>query len=154
MTEEKRIILNKIDELISKRRTELLKELPSIHEIEDGIIIRFFTEWDNCEDGDGIRYKKVPNLDNPDESVVFFYIPKGAFFDLKQRFYIGCITCLSGRIDITVENRTRLLDGYSKICVESAEVQGLALENTYLITTSNRLSWSEKTRKHQESAIA
>jgi len=154
MTEEKKIILEKIDALISKRRNELLKELPSIHEIEDGIIIRFFSEWNNCEDDENIRYKKVCNLDNSNESVVFFYIPKGAYFDLKQRFYIGCLTCFSGRIDITVNNKTRLLDGYSKICTESAEVQGLALENTYLITTSNKLLWSEETIKHREKALA
>lgn len=153
MTEEKRIILEKIDALISKKRAKLISELPSIHEIEDGIIIRFFTEWDNCIDGTDIKYKKIPNHDNPDESVVFFYIPKGAFFDLKQRFYIGCLTCLSGRIDITVDNQIRLLEGYSKICVESSEVQGLALENTYLIATSNRLTWSENTRKFQEARV-
>lgn len=150
MTEEKRIILDKIDKLICKKRAELINELPSIHEIEDGIIIRFFTEWDNCLDNTDIKYKKIPNHDNADESIVFFYIPKGAYFDLKQHFYIGCITCLSGRIDITVENNTRFLESYSKICVESAEVQGLALENTYLIATSNRLVWSETTRKLQK----
>lgn len=150
MTEEKQIILEKINELISKRRTELLKGLPSIHEIDDGIIIRFFTEWDNCEDDDGIKYKKLPNLDNPDESIVFFYIPKGAYFDLKQRFYIGYIICLSGRIDAIIDKNNRLLDCYSKICINSDEVQGLALENTYLITTSNKSVWSEKTRKYRE----
>jgi hypothetical protein len=153
MTEEKRIILEKIDKLICKKRNQLISELPSIHEIEDGIIIRFFTEWDNCEDDTGIRYKKILNHDNPDESVVFFYIPKGAYFDLKQRFYIGCITCLSGRIDITANSEIRLLEGYSKICIHSDEVQGLALENTYLITTSNRLEWSEKTLKHLKMII-
>lgn len=153
MTEEKKIILDRIDELISKKRAKLIKELPSIHEIDDGIVIRFFTEWDNCIDDSDIKYKKIINYDNSDESVAFFFIPKGTFFDLNQRFYIGCLTCLSGRINITVDNNTRLLENYSKICIESAEVQGSALENTYLIATSNRLVWSEDTRKFQESLI-
>lgn len=150
MTEEKKIVLDKINELISKRRTELLKELPSVHEVDDGVIIRFFTEWNACEDNTGIKYKKIKNHDNPDESVVFFYIPQGAFFDLKQRFYIGCMTCLNGKIDITSKNDKRLLESGYKICVDSDEVLGFALENTYLVTTSDRKAWSKETIKHVE----
>lgn len=143
------MILDKIDVLLNKRKAELLKELPSIHNVDDGIIIRFFTEWDNCEDDSTIKYKKIPNLDNPNESVVFFYIPKNAYFDLKQRFYIGWVTCLNGIIEIVTENKNRLLEGYSKICVDSDNVQGRAFENTYLLVTSNKLNWLEKTKEHQ-----
>jgi hypothetical protein len=149
MTEEKKMILDKIDVLLNKRKAELLKELPSIHNVDDGIIIRFFTEWDNCEDDNTIKYKKIPNLDNPNESVVFFYIPKNAYFDLKQRFYIGWVTCLNGIIEIVTENKNRLLEGYSKICVDSNNVQGRAFENTYLLVTSNKLNWLEKTKELQ-----
>ena len=143
------MILDKIDVLLNKRKAELLKELPSIHNVDDGIIIRFFTEWDNCEDDNTIKYKKIPNLDNPNESVVFFYIPKNAYFDLKQRFYIGWVTCLNGIIEIVTENKNRLLEGYSKICVDSNNVQGRAFENTYLLVTSNKLNWLEKTKELQ-----
>jgi hypothetical protein len=150
MNEQKRIVLNKIDKLLGKRRAELLKELPSIHEIDDGIIVRFFTEWDACEDDTGIKYKKIKNNDNPDESIVLFFIPEGAFFDLKQRYYIGCITCLNGGIDITINNNTKFLESGYKICIDSDEVQGLALKNTYIVTTSDRKKWSETTQKHVE----
>jgi hypothetical protein len=148
MTEEKKIILDKVNELIERKKTELLKSLPSIHEIDDGIIIRFFTKWDNCEDTDEIKYKKLNSLDDPDESVVFFYIPKDAYFDLKQRYYIGCITCLNGKIDITANNKTSLVESYSKMCVHSADVQGKAYENTYLLITSNRKDWGNDVREH------
>jgi len=150
MNEEKRIILDKIDTLLIKRTAELRKELPDVHEVNDGIIIRFFGEWDNCEDDDTIKYKVLINHDDLDESVVFFYIPKGARFELKQRFYIGCITCLNGAIDITTENGIKFLESYSKICVNSDDVVGKAFENTYLIVTSNRNDWSASTLEHQK----
>ena len=86
MTEEKRIILEKIDELIDKRKTELLKRLPSIHGIDDGIIIRFFTDWDDCINN--IKFKRVINDDNSDDVVIFYYLPKGAVVKLEKRDYI------------------------------------------------------------------
>jgi len=147
MTEERKIILDRVNELIEKRKVELLKSLPSIHEVDDGIIIRFFTEWDNCKDTNEIKFKKLNSNDNPDESVVFFYIPKDAYFDLKQRYYIGCITCLNGKIDITTNNKTILVESYSKICVHSADVQGKAYENTYLLITSNRKDWDDSVKE-------
>ena len=62
MTEEKQIVLNKIDTLLAKRTAQLRKELPDVHEVCDGVIIRFFGEWDNCEDDAAIKYKKIPNI--------------------------------------------------------------------------------------------
>jgi len=150
MIEEKKILLDKIDYLINKRTSELLEELPDVHEVDDGIIIRFFTDWDNCDDDDTIKHKIVKNHDNPDESVVFFYLPKDAVFDLKQRFYIGCMTCLNGKIIIEANDKIRVLENTMKICINSAEVKGRALENTYLITTSDRSEWSDETLKETE----
>jgi hypothetical protein len=148
MNEERKKLLNKVNELIETKKKELLEKMPDVHEIDDGIIIRFFTKWDNCEDTNEIKYKKLNSFDDPDDSVVFFYIPKDAYFDLKQRYYIGCITCLNGKIDITANNMTRLVEGYSKICVHSSNVQGKAYENTYLLITSNRKDWDDAVRQH------
>jgi len=148
MTSEKQLTLTKIDTLLQKRTAEMLNDLPDVNEVDDGIIIRFFAKWDNCEDDGVIKFKRIPNHDNPEESSVFFYIPKGAHFDIIHRFYIGCITCLNGAIDITANNETRLLENYSKICVDSDDVQGIAYENTYLVVTSDRNTWSDVTVKH------
>ena len=147
MTEEKQIVLNKIDALLQERRSEMIKELPNVHDVDDGIIIRFFTEWDNCADDDDIKFKKLDN-ENPDEVVVFFYIPKGASFEMEQRFYIGCMTCLNGRIDITSNGETKLLESYSKICINSDDVEGVAFENTYLVVTSDKKDWGRATIDH------
>ncbi len=147
MNEQKQIVLKKIDELLSKRRAEMLMEFPSIHEIDDGIIVRFFTEWDNCADNDQIKFKKLES-ENPDESVVFWYLPKGSSFELKQRFFIGCMTCLNGEMEVDVNDKIIFLKGYQKKCVNSEDVKANVLENTYLLTTSNRKVWSKTTQEH------
>jgi len=135
MTEEKQIVLNKIDTLLNKRKAELLKELPSIHEIDDGIIIRFFTEWDECHND--IKFKRIIDDSKPEEVILFYFLPKGAVIERKKRDYIKCIACLSGELEIIEEGETRYLTSYKKFCLETDEFQGVALEDTYVIT-SNR----------------
>ena len=147
MTEEKQIVLNKIDTLLNKRTAELFQELPSVHEIDDGIIVRFFTKWDNCVDDDEIKFKKL-EVENPDESVVFWYLPKGSSFELKQRFFIGCMTCLNGKLEVDVNGKIVFLEGYQQKCINSEDVNAKVYENTYLITTSNKKVWSETTNEH------
>lgn len=144
MNEEKKILLDKIGYLIDKRKLELVKELPDVHEINDSIVIRFFAEWDNCHDDKKIKFKKIVNHDNPNESIVFFFIPKDSYFELKQRFYVECITCLNGLIEITYNNKNQTLKSYSRICPNSDDIQGKAFENTYLIITSDKMNWFNK----------
>jgi len=136
MTEEKQIVLNKIDTLLNKRKAELLKELPDVHEVSDGIIIRFFSEWDNCNDNNYIKFKNIKNLDKPDEIVKLMFLPKYAVFELKKREYICCIMCLDGKLEIDTDGEIRIIEGFTKICIENNTFQGRALENTYIITTS------------------
>ena len=138
MTEEKKIILEKIDVLISKKKVELLKEFPSIHEVDDGIIIRFFTEWDNCINNGKIRFKKITNINDSGETVIFFYLPQGAYFEFKKRSFIKCVTCLSGRIKIDFRDKIMVLESFNKVYLEDDEFEGVALENTYLITTNKK----------------
>jgi len=136
MINEKKIALNRVNGLIQKKREELLKKFPSVHTIDDGVIFRFFTKWDNCDDNNTIRYKRIPNLDKPDEIVVLFYLPKNAYFELKKREYIGCMTCIEGKLELVFSDTIRFLEGGTKICLDSDVFEGRALENTYLITTS------------------
>ena len=132
---EKKELLSKINALIHKRKEALLGKLPTIHKIEDGIVIRFFSEWDNC-DSTNIKYRKIPNEDRPDEIIIFFYLPKGAYFELEKRDYIGFMTCLNGKLELSFDNKIRILNPYTKICLNSDTFEGRALENTYVITTN------------------
>lgn len=136
MTEEKRKLLDKINGAIRKKKEQLLKQLPIIHKIDDGVIIRFFTDWDNCNDNADIKYKKIVNQDNPKETLIFFYLPKGAFFEMKKREYINSIICLSGSLEIETNTQVRYLEKYSKVVMNNDIFQGKATENTYLVTSN------------------
>jgi hypothetical protein len=138
MSEEKQIILKKIDELIDKRKADLLKCLPSIHEIDDGIIIRFFSEWDNCDTNELIRFKKIVDADRPEDITIFYFLPKGAIVVLKKRDYIHCVACLSGKLELDIEGKKTVLTGFKKICFDTDEFQGIALEDTYVITSNKK----------------
>lgn len=136
MKDEKRELLDKINGQIDKIRNRLLDMFPAIHEIEDGFIIRFFTDWDSCDDNTKIRYKRISNLNNPDEKIIFFFIPKGAYIEHKKRDYIESITCINGQLELTMNNKLVVLDSYCKVRLEDNEFHGRATENTYLITSS------------------
>lgn len=134
MSEEKKIVLKRIDELITKRKSEMLKSLPSIHEIDDGIVIRFFTEWDEC--ANDIKYKRLIDDRNPDDISLFYFLPKGAIIERKKRDYIKCLGCLSGKIEIIEDDNTQILSAFKKICLEGDEFHGIALEDSYVITSN------------------
>jgi len=134
MTEEKRIILERIDVLIDKRKAELMKHLPSIHEIDDGIIIRFFTEWDDCTNN--IKFKRIIDNKRPEDITIFYFLPKDAIIVLKKRDYIHCVSCLSGKLELDINGEKSILTGFKKICFDTDEFQGVALEDTYVLTTN------------------
>lgn len=136
MTEEKRKILDKINSQLLKLTNDILSKFPAIHDIDDGFIVRYFTDWDACDDNTKIRYKRILNINKPEEKVVLFFIPKGAFLEHKKRDYVGCITCIAGELELVVNGETVYLDSYTKMCLETDEFHGKALENTYLITTN------------------
>jgi len=136
MTDERRIILDRVNALIDKRKAELLRGLPSIHEIDDGIIIRFFTEWDGCVND--IKYRKIIDENNPDDINIFYFLPKGAVIELKKRDYIHSIECLSGRFELNIDGESKLLTGFKKISFNTEEFQGIALEDTYVLTSNRK----------------
>jgi len=136
MNEERKQLFRKVNELIDKKKNELLKSLPNIHEIEDGIIIRSFYGWNNCEENHEIKYKKIPNINKPEESVYFYYFPKGSVLETKERKHINCITCLTGNIEINVNNEIHNLKAYNKILLGHNNFGCKILENTYIITTN------------------
>lgn len=149
MSSERKQLLEKIDKLIHNKKEILLTKYPNVHEVDDGIIVRFFALWDNCTEDNEIKFKKI-EAENPDESVVFWYFPKGSSFELKQRYYIGCMTCLNGKIEVEVDGKNIYLEGYQKKCINSEDVSAKIHENTYLITTSDKSAWSEITHVHTE----
>ncbi len=135
MNEERKKILEKVNELIDKRKSELLKKFPTIHELEDGFVVRFFTLWDDYNENNSVKFKKI-SCENDEEIAYFFYIPKDVFFEIKKKFYVGTITCLTGGLELEINGKTRYLESYNRINLKTNELMGKALEDTYVSTTN------------------
>lgn len=138
MNEDRKKILDKINDLIDKRKVELLQRFPHIHEIEDGIIIRFFTNWDNCTSNEHVKYKMIVDDDNPQDCTIFHFIPKNTVFEMEKRKYIRSLTCLSGKIDIKINDTLIHLIAFKKISLDTDIFSAIALEDTYIITSNKR----------------
>ena len=131
MNDNRKIILNKIDQLINKRQSELLNESPIIHEIDRGIIIHSFNKW---YDDDNFRSRKISNLNSSNSNIIYLYIPKGSYFEQKNHNTITII-CLNGIIELNVRNKYNNLNTYNKIDVNCEPFHGKAIENSYLQIT-------------------
>jgi len=137
MNEQKKQILDKINLLIEKRKTELLQRFPHIHEIEDGIIVRFFTNWENCSENEEVKYKTLVDKENPESVNIFHFIPKGTKFKLEKRQHIHTLICMSGNVDITTETGELIhVKAFSKTKLQSDTFSAVALEDTYMVTLS------------------
>lgn len=138
MNEQKAKILKKIDELIDKRRDELLKSFMSIHELNDGIVLRSFSEWDNCDDNKNIKYKLIPNRNDSEEIIIFSFLPKDSKMEFKTREYIQSLTMLSGRLELSDSDGISQINGYSKIVLNDNKFGCVALEDTYALTSNRK----------------
>lgn len=138
MNEDKQKILDKINVLIKQRESELLQRLPYyIHNIDDGFVVRFFTNWDNCARNEEILYKNIDDDDKPEDITIFHFIPKGTVLKLEKRDYIQSLICVSGKLKLIVNNETIFVDAFKKTTLKSNEFEGVSLEDSYVIT-SNR----------------
>lgn len=139
MTEERKKIIEKIHDQIKQKKKDLINALPVIHLIEDGIVIRFFSNWEQCEDDSKIRYIKI-DTENPNEKKYNFFLPKGTILDIKKREYAGCIMCLTGEMELEVnENLIRLIAPMER-CLESDVYCGRVLKDSYVVTHALPLS--------------
>lgn len=136
MTTERKELLVKINQLIDKRKKELLDKVPSVHEIDDGFIVRSFLQWDVADYNDTVKLKKLYNVDNPNETIMFYFLPKNTYIELRKRDYIYNIICLCGKLELNFDGTTKIIDGYTKTFIDTDTFDGYVFENTYIVTTS------------------
>lgn len=134
MNIEKQKILDKINFLIDRKESELLNALPSVHDIGDGIVVRFFNNWDSCFSNDEIKYREINDNKKPEDITVFHFIPKGTILKLEKRDYIQTIICVSGKLKLEVNNETIIIDAFNKTTLKSNEFKGESLDDSYIIT--------------------
>lgn len=133
MTPELKQAFEKAKQIIYNKKESLVGILPVVHELEDGILIKFFANWQSSE-VDEIKLKKISSLDNPDEKIFLGYVPKGIKVIARSNDYKECIICLDGHLIIDVEGDIREMTAFTKLCVDAnKKYNGEALINSYFI---------------------
>lgn len=135
-SDERKNVINDIKNAINKRKDFLLSQLPLIHTINDGIIIRFFYGWSESEHKN-VKYIEIKNNSEDKTKTYYFYLPKGSVFDVREHAYIEDIICLEGKIQLHYDDKTKILYSFSKESIPpKTKHYGIAIENTYLVVTS------------------
>lgn len=142
MNEEKQYLLNKINNLISVNTTKLLNRIPSVHEIDDGIIIRYFTDWGDCTVYGNVKFKKIINKNDLNDITVYVFIPKDTTLtdvnktNLNNEMSIESLICVSGELEIEIDGEIFVMVGSEKAEINQRTFTAIALKDTYLITLS------------------
>lgn len=138
VNDEKTRLINEIKDQINKRKNYLLNQLPIVHTINDGIIIRFFDEWEESEYED-VKYIEIENTNDEDEGIktYYFFLPKGSIFDIKEHTNIETMICLEGKMQIHYDDKVKMLNSYSRFTIpENTKHYGIAIQNSYMIVSS------------------
>ena len=133
MNTQKQKLLDKIHEQLQRKKEALRAKMPVVHKIDDGLVIRFFSDWEKCEDNTKVRYVEVES-DVEGEKIYKFYLPKGTNLDIKKREYAGCIICLEGHLVLDVEGELVVLTTNTKRCLSSDVFEGKVLKDSYVLT--------------------
>ena len=135
MNTQRQKLVNKIHEQLQEKKKKILDKIPAIHTIDDGLVIRFFDEWDKCEDDNKVVYKEI-DTDIAGEEITYFYLPKGTYLDFKERPYATSFLCLSGHVVLDVNGELINLTSQTKRSIDCSSYHGKVLKNTYIITSN------------------
>ena len=135
MTQERKDAFKKVKELISLKQEFFLNNFPIIHEIEDGLIIRFFTTWEDSKIYPGVKIRRIENKAiNKNEKILLSFIPKGTIFDSHSHNFKECFICLDGEMDIKIDDQMHILENFSKLTIDkNITHSAIAVKDTYLI---------------------
>lgn len=139
MTAEKDEIVKKVHQQISEKKRKLMNVLPLVHSIDDGIVIRFFTNWEQCDENSKIKYVKI-DTNNTKRKKYNFFLPKGTILDIRRRKYAGCIMCLVGELEFEVNGKVVHLKAPMERCLENDVYSGRVLKDSYVVTEALPLS--------------
>lgn len=134
MSEERLLLLERINDLIDKRKLDLLQRVPFMHEFDGGVIIQYFTDW--LDLFNNIKYKRIVNQFNDKDITTIYFLPKGVEFKLNGMPNISDIICVTGKI--TVNNDIMLTES-TKISLKWNEITLNCIEDSYVITLHNNL---------------
>lgn len=137
-TKEYKEKFSEVKKLIEKRKQSILEKLPVIHKIEDGIIIRFFSTWENKENTK-IKTKNIKSQDSDKDLIYLAYIPKNSYFDVEKHTYKETIITLDGQLELNIDGKLKILESFSKLSIKAqTKHSGKALKDTYLIVIGRK----------------
>ena len=132
MSDERLQLLERINDLIDKRKLDLLQRAPFLHEFDGGVIIQYFTDWSDLFNN--IKYKRIINQFNENDTTTIYFLPKGVELKLFDFDKISDIMCVTGKVII---NNDITLTQSTKIPVKENEIILNCIEDSYIITLYN-----------------
>jgi hypothetical protein len=119
--------------IIYEKKELMIDTFPVVHELEDGIVIKFFSKWEDSV-YDNIKIKKIANLNDTEEKIFLGVIPKGIKIKARSNDYMECFILLDGQLSIDIEGDYKMLDPLTKICVEPhKKYSGESYKDSYFV---------------------
>lgn len=144
MSTERKNIINEIKNAINKRKEVLLKKIPLVHTLNDGIVIRFFNGWEDSEHSD-IKYIQVKNYSPDDDKTYYFFLPRGSIFSVKKHDYEETLVCLDGKVQLHLGDEIRMMRSFSKHHIPpQTKHYGIAINDTYMLVSRKDVVKSRK----------
>lgn len=133
MSTERTNIINDIKNGINKRKEILLKKIPLVHTLNDGIVIRFFNGWEDSEYSD-IKFIEIVNSRLEDDKTYYFFLPRGSIFSVKEHEYEETLICLDGKIQLHIEDEVKMMNSFTKHHIPPQKKHyGIAMNDTYML---------------------
>lgn len=141
MTNELKEAFEKAKKIIYKKKELMVDSLPVVHELEDGIIIKFFSKWEYCE-CEKIKIKKISSLDDENEKIFLGFIPKGIKITASTNEFKECFILLDGEVSLDIEGNIKKLSAFTKTCIDSNKnYSGEAFKDSYVVIISSNLNY-------------
>lgn len=133
MSTERTNIINDIKNGINKRKEILLKKIPLVHTLNDGIVIRFFNGWEDSEYSD-IKFIEIVNSRLEDDKTYYFFLPRGSIFSVKEHEYEETLICLDGKVQLNIEDEVKMMNSFTKHHIPPQKKHyGIAMNDTYML---------------------
>ena len=133
MSTERTNIINDIKNAVNKRKEILLKKIPLVHTLNDGIVIRFFNGWEDSEYSD-IKFIEIENSRLGDDKTYYFFLPRGSIFSVKRHEYEETLICLDGKIQLHIEDDVKMMNSFTKHHIPPQKKHyGIAMNDTYML---------------------
>lgn len=134
MTPELKNAFEKAKKIIYNKKEILVDSFPVVHELEDGILIKFFSGWEVTE-YDEIKIKKITSIgDDSSEKIYMGFVPKGIKIKARSNNYMECLICLDGKLVVDIGGNIKTLNSLTKMCIHCNTIYGgEALKDSYFI---------------------